>query len=468
MGSKGKLRLRFDLTNLTEKGIGLGRGLLEEDLEKIEKISQRPFEAVSKEHEDGCLPYLDLHRQDLSHILKTKEELHGEFDNVVVLGIGGSSLGLISLHSALNHPLHNMLPDEKRPAPRLFVFDNIDPANFSAHMDMLELSRTVFFVISKSGSTAETMSQYLVVKGLLRDRNLDVSKHIIAITDPEKGILHDIAKNENMRTFPVPPGVGGRFSVLTPVGLAPAALVGIDIEALLQGAGEYSEYALEEPVMSNPSLFMACAFFLLYHKGYTNHVMMPYSNLLLDVADWYRQLWAESLGKKYDRRGRVVEAGPTPIKALGATDQHSQVQLYAEGPRDKAFVFVGVDDHGKNVVIPAASEVDKELGYLSGHSLNELLGAELNGTIVALTDSGRPNCRLDLPESGPLTVSQLFLFWEMTVSFIGELFDINAYDQPGVEAGKKAAYALMGRKGFEKEAKRIKGHIQEVESLTMP
>ncbi|MDZ7817012.1 MAG: glucose-6-phosphate isomerase [Planctomycetota bacterium] len=386
---------------------------------------------------------------------------------VVVLGIGGS-LGLISLHSALNHPLHNMLPDEKRPAPRLFVFDNIDPDDFAAHIEILDLNRTVFFVISKSGSTAETMSQYLVVKGLLREKNLDASKHIIAITDPEEGILHDIAAKENMRTFPVPPGVGGRFSVLTPVGLAPAALVGIDIEGLLEGAGEYTEFALSEPVMRNPSLFMACALFLLYHKGYTNHVMMPYSNLLLNVADWYRQLWAESLGKKHDRRGRVVEVGPTPIRALGATDQHSQVQLYAQGPRDKAFIFVGIDDHDKKVVIPQAEEVDKELGYLSGHNLNDLLAAELEGTIVALTDSGRPNCRVNLPEISPRTVSQLFLFWEMTVSFIGELFDINAYDQPGVEAGKKAAYALMGRKGFEKEAKRIKGLIQEVDSLTMP
>ena len=207
---------------------------------------------------------------------------------------------------------------------------------------------------------------------------------------------------------------------------------------------------------------------MLYHKGYTNHVMMPYSNRLRDVADWYRQLWAESLGKKTDRNGRIVEVGPTPIKALGVTDQHSQVQLYAEGPRDKAFLFVGVRDFEANIEIPEPGDEGSKLGYLGGHTLNELIAAEMQGTIVALTDGGRPNGVIELERVTPESVAQLLLLWEMTVSFIGELFDINAYDQPGVEAGKTAAYALMGRPGFEAEAERIRGGFTGSDELIAP
>ncbi|GAB4157925.1 MAG: glucose-6-phosphate isomerase [Planctomycetota bacterium] len=454
MNKDSSLRLSVDFTNFTERALGMGRGLLQADLPKIEKISVAASEAVKRQHSEGKLPYLDLHKQDLTAIKAFAADNTGRYDNIVVLGIGGSALGLIALRTALGDPYHYLHPKTVA-QPRLFVFDNIDPWLFGNFLDNCDFSKSLFFVISKSGSTAETMTQYLIVKDRIKKAGLKVNEHIVAITDPVSGTLHDIAKAEKLITFPVPEGVGGRFSVLTPVGLAPAAVAGMDIERLLKGAGEYVERCLNAPVMENPSLFLAAALFLLTMKGYTNHVMMPYSNRLKDVADWYRQLWAESLGKRVDRDGRVVEVGPTPIKALGATDQHSQVQLYAEGPRDKAFMFEGLKDYGRELVIPKPDEVDAKLSYLGGRTMNELIRAEMLGTIVALTDSGRPNCLIELDDVSPETVSQLFLMWEMAVSYIGELMNINAYDQPGVEAGKIAAYALMGRSGYEAEAQRI-------------
>jgi glucose-6-phosphate isomerase len=454
MNTNGHLRLAVDSTNFTERTLGTGRGLLEDDLAKIARISVPAAAAVKSQYAEGKLPYLDLHKQDISDILLFAEANRGRFDNIVVLGIGGSALGLIALRTALGDPYHYLHPKAVL-QPRLFVFDNIDPWLFGNFLDNCNFERSLFFVISKSGATAETMTQYLIVKDRIKKAGLRVQDHIVAITDPVSGILHDIAKGEGLTAFPVPEGIGGRFSVLTPVGLVPAAMVGMDIERLLVGAGEYTDRCLNSPVESNPSLFLACALFLLAMKGYTNHVMMPYTNRLKDVADWYRQLWAESLGKKVDRTGRVVEVGPTPIKALGATDQHSQVQLYAEGPRDKAFIFVGLKDFGRELAIPRPDPVDSKLDYLGGRTMNELMRAEMLGTIVALTDSGRPNCLVSVDEVSPETISQLFLLWEMAVSYIGELMNINAYDQPGVEAGKIAAYGLMGRKGYEMEAERI-------------
>ncbi len=453
--SSGRPVLTVDFTNFTHRALGLGRGLLEEDLEKMEKIAPRVSEAVLERRRQGDLAWLGLHEQDLSDVLAFARSVRGRYDDVAVLGIGGSALGLIALHTALSHPFHNLLPPDSRGgAPRLFVFDNIDPFVLDAWLSGCDPARTLFFVISKSGTTAETMSQYLVVREMVERAGLDPAEHIVAITDPENGELRKIARRDGLTAFPIPPGVGGRFSVLTPVGLAPAAAVGMDVEGLLAGAGDYVKAVLEAPLADNPSLWLACSLFLLYLKGYRNHVVMPYSSRLRDVADWYRQLWAESLGKRLDRGGRVVEVGPTPIKALGVTDQHSQVQLYVEGPRDKAFVITGVKDHGRTVAIPAPAP-DSPLAYLGGHTLNELMAAEMTGTIVALTDAGRPNCLVEVEEVSPAAVAQLFMLWELAVAYMGELLDINAYDQPGVEAGKRAAYALMGRPGFEAEAERI-------------
>lgn len=461
------LKLTLDVTNFTERRLGLGRALLEDDLELISKLALRASEAVCKQHADGLLPYLNVHEQDISPILSLADCSKGKYDNVIVLGIGGSALGLTALQTALRHPYHNTLSNNQRGGiPRLFVLDNIDPYCIDALFKAIDPARSVFFVISKSGTTAETMSQYLIVRRMIENAKLDQREHIIPITDPSSGVLRDIVKRDGLKSFEIHPKIGGRFSVLTPVGLAPAAMMGMDIRALLEGARCYSRYALHNRTIDNPSLLLACCLYLLFLKGYTNHVMMPYSSQLRDVADWYRQLWAESLGKKLDRTGKVVETGPTPIKALGVTDQHSQVQLYAEGPRDKAFIFVGVKDFNAKVEIPTTDI--SALSYLGGRTMNELIEAEMIGTMVALTDGGRPNCVIEMNDVSENSVSQLMMFWQMAVSYIGELLNIDAYDQPGVEAGKIAAYALMGRPGFEKEAERIRGSLNNFDNIRAP
>ncbi|MFA4985531.1 MAG: glucose-6-phosphate isomerase [Candidatus Brocadiia bacterium] len=461
-GRESSAEYRVDFTNFTEGALGLGRGLLEADIPTIERLCGVVSSAVVRQHAAGKLPYLDLPDQDIRAILDFAQASLGRYDNVVVLGIGGSALGITAAATALLDPY----PVGGIRKPQLHVFDNIDPFLFGRFCETCDFSKSIFVVISKSGTTAETMSQYLIVRHILTERGLPLRDHFVVITDPEKGELRAIARRDGLTAFPIHPGVGGRFSVLTPVGLVPAALVGMDIAGLLAGAHDYTAYALKNE--RNASSWLAAALFLLLRKGYTNHVMMPYSSRLRDVADWYRQLWAESLGKRTDRAGRIVETGATPIKALGVTDQHSQVQLYAEGPRDKAFIFVGVKDHGRTMPIPAPDDPKSGLKYLAGHSMNELIGAEMLGTMVALTDAGRPNCFIEIDAVTPRTIGTIFAMFEISVSYVGELLDIDAYDQPGVEAGKNAAYALMGRTGYEKEAERIRARLSGRPDLRLP
>jgi glucose-6-phosphate isomerase len=205
----------------------------------------------------------------------------------------------------------------------------------------------------------------------------------------------------------------------------------------------------------------AAIHYLGYERGRTLSVMMPYSQALEGVAEWFCQLWAESLGKKHDLEGRVVHVGPTPIKALGVTDQHSQVQLYAEGRFDKIVNFVAVERFRNEVAIPEDVPATEGVGYLGGHTLNELMRVEREGTAIALAEAGRPNVTFTLPEVNPFTVGQLLFTLEVQTAMMGELFRINAFDQPGVEAGKAAAFALMGRPGYE-------GRRQEIQASRRP
>lgn len=387
----------------------------------------------------------------------------GQFDNMVVMGIGGSALGNIALQSALNPATYNLLPSAKRPGPRMFVVDNVDPSAFGAvlrHCEQSEggLKRTLFNVISKSGETAETAAQFMVVRDMLkRALGPGYASNVVAITDPVKGTMRQICDAAGFATLPVPDGVGGRFSVLSPVGLFSASMCGIDINALLDGAAAMDAACSRADLHQNPAALIATLLVTLgTRKGKTNHVMMPYANSLYLLADWYRQLWAESLGKKFDTSGNTVYAGFTPIKALGTTDQHSQVQLYREGPNDKAFALIEVESFASdNASVPGDISIPTGLGveaisYLEGKSMTALLNAEKRATEYALVESQRPNFTITFPRIDAHHVGQFIYLWEMVTAYAGLMLGIDAYDQPAVETGKVATFGLMGRAGYQK------------------
>lgn len=444
--------IRYDYTNMVSDAVG-EHGVCEAELDDISRRFGEVFRTLAAQRGEGILGFVDLPYDEAAAgmVMKTAAALEGRFENVVVLGIGGSALGAVAMKSALCHPLHNMLDAEGREGrPRLFVLDNIDPDLVGATAEYLDLDKTLFSVVTKSGSTAETMSQLVIFYDALEKALGEKAReHIVATTDPKKGDLRKMAGEFGWATLPVPSNVGGRFSVLSSVGLFPAAMLGLDVRGLLSGAAFLDRRSEAADMNENPALAYAALQYALYRKGATISVLMPYSSALGDFADWYRQLWAESLGKARNVDGEVVNVGPTPVKALGATDQHSQVQLYVEGPYDKSITFVEVENFKRTVEIPAALGGYEATGYLHGHTINGLLSDEKKGTEVALCSAGRPNGTLLLDEISEFALGQAFYFFEMATAMSGALYKVNAFDQPGVEAGKVAAFALMGRAGYE-------------------
>ena len=374
------------------------------------------------------------------------------YDHVLVLGIGGSALGTRALLNALRRPAWNEWDDEGREFyPRVTVLENVDPTTVAAALARIDPRRVLVNVISKSGGTAETMAQYLVVRQWLEEAlGAAAYRHLVFTTDPERGALRELAEREGIATLSVPPGVGGRFSVLSPVGLLPAALVGIDIEGLLTGAGKAVERAATDDLLRNPpALYAALHWAADADLGARIHVLMPYSDRLREFAEWYRQLWAESLGKRVDREGRTVHVGPTPVGAIGATDQHSQVQLFMEGPFDKVITFAVVERQEEDLPIPPRADLPPDLAYLPGHSLGELLRAEYEANSSALAQRGRMSCTLRLPDLSAEALGEAIMFFQLATGYAGVWYGIDPFDQPGVELGKRLTYAAMGRPGYE-------------------
>jgi glucose-6-phosphate isomerase len=378
----------------------------------------------------------------------------GRWHHLLVLGTGGSALGTRALVNALRPPAWNEWePGRRGGFPTITVLENIDPNTVMAALDRLDPRHTLVNVISKSGGTAETLAQYLIVRRWLEQAVGEAAarEHLVITTDPVSGPLRAIAQRDGVKSFEVPPGVGGRFSVLTPVGLLPAALLGIDIAELVGGAGEAVEQARSTTLSENPAALWAGLQWQAQHTRAANiHVLMPYSDQLRDLGEWFRQLWAESLGKRHDRAGNEVWRGPTPLLAIGATDQHSQVQLFIEGPYDKTITFLRIRDNARLLEIPgdasavAGDSPEASFSYLMGHTLGDLLDTEFRATREALRQAGRMSATIELDSITPRSIGSLLMFFQLATGFAGAWYGVNPFDQPGVELGKR-----LTREGIE-------------------
>ncbi len=412
---------------------------------------------VGRRRTEGEYGFYRLGEQTLAvqQIRRFAEGVGQAFDHVLVLGIGGSALGMKALLNALRRPGWNELDDEGRDFfPRLTVLDNVDPTSVAEALRRIDPRRALVNVISKSGGTAETMAQYLVVRHWLEQAlGSAASRHLVFTTDPKKGALRNIAERDGIAALDVPPDVGGRFSVLSPVGLLPAALVGIDIAGLLDGARQAMARAENDDLLHNPAALWAALHWAADTSlGARIHVLMPYTDRLREFAEWFRQLWAESLGKAVDRRDQPVNVGPTPLAAVGPTDQHSQVQLFMEGPYDKVVTFLALDRFAEDVNIPGDDGLPPDLAYLGGHSLAKLLRAEYEATAAALARMGRMNCSIHLPELSPAVLGEAIMFFQLATGYAGVWYGVDPFDQPGVELGKRLTYGAMGRPGFPAES----------------
>jgi glucose-6-phosphate isomerase len=444
------MTLRLDYSNMMISPGGFDPKALTSAAARFAEAKSR-FEDMRRA---GSVGFVDLpaNRGLVEQVTTYAAKARGQYDDVVILGIGGSALGPIALRTALRPSGWNMLDDRARKNyPRLHVLDNVDPATIAALLNRLRLARTLFIVTSKSGATAETMAQFLIVHERLVHDGLEIAKHLVFITDPKTGALRPLAQQLGVTALDIPANIGGRFSVLTPVGTLPAALTGIDIESLLAGAQMMAERCETSDLMKNPAGVYAVLQWLADSTLQKRiAVFMPYSDQLRDFAAWFVQLWAESLGKL---RPNGTSVGSTPVAALGATDQHAQVQLFMEGPADKTVTFVAVDQRATDVEIPTKFPDVTELGYLGGHTLGELIAIEHRATAGALARRGRPNMTIRLEKVDASHVGELMMFLELATAYAGELYGVDAFNQPGVELGKQFAYAMLGRPGADSARK---------------
>ena len=465
------MSIKVNYNNMMQDILG-EKGISHEQLTSLVPFAQDAHAKVESKRGQGMQGWMDSpYNQDevVACINQVAKKIQDSCENFVVLGIGGSALGPIAVFTALKHLYYNELPRSVRKGPRFYVIDNVDPERMNALFDIIDIENTVFNVITKSGATSETMSQYLVVMDMLNKKfGRKAREHVIATTSESRGNLIKLATEEGYETFYIPDGVGGRFSELCPVGLLPAAVVGIDIEELLRGAREMDQLCQNNTsIDKNPALAMALLQHLSIKQGKTVSVMMPYADSLKYVADWYCQLWGESLGKEKDVDGNLVNVGQTPLKCLGATDQHSLIQLFNEGPYDKVITFLEVANYRTDIFIPAGCDKVPDVNFLCNNTMGTLLSNELYATKYALTKRGRSNFTITLDKVDEYHIGALLYMLQMQTAYIGVMLNINAYNQPGVEGGKNAVYALFGRKGYEAFAEEMKNAPKDVDKYTV-
>ena len=465
--------IKYDWRNADERIIGSDNGLnitkeFEENKERIYNIitdlNQR------KDKPEQWLQWLNLgyNEETLWYVKEYASMVRGRFENILVLGIGGSALGGMAVTHALLKPYWNFLTSEQRNKyPRIFFLDNIDPDSINGILDILDLKKTLVNVITKSGDTAETMAQFMVIVNKLVEAlgEDEYRKNVVATTDKQTGVLRQIAEQEGFKTFVVPDDVSGRFSVFSAVGLLPFALVGIDIDEITNGIKDMDLALKNTDIFENIAAQNALIHYLMdIKKGKKISVMMPYSNKLKFVSDWYCQLWAESLGKDKDINGNNVFVGQTPMKAVGATDQHSLMQLFNEGLNDKLINFIRVEKFDTEVEIPKIFEYTG-IGYLGGKGIDTLMNAEADSTKVSLSDYSRPTVTITLPQIDGYHIGQLLYMLEVQTAITGALYNINTFNQPGVEQSINYTYALMGRAGYEDSAQTIQDKMNSLASV---
>jgi len=452
------MKLKFDYNNMMESAIG-GQGVTDAQVKAELPRMKQAFDTVTANRGKGWQEWTELPytpEEELTAMIKDCEEVRAAAESFVVLGIGGSALGPLSAATALLHFRHNELPRERRNAPKYYIEDNVDPERMRALLDVIDLKTAYFNVITKSGETSETLAQFLTLYAALKNALglAEAKKRVIVTTTLGKGALYEIAVAEGFKIYGVGKGVGGRFSVLCPVGLVPLAVLGVDIRALLEGARDMAAVCTAVDGAKNPALMTAYLQVKAMEAGKNVSVMMPYADGLKCMADFYGQLWGESLGKAVDLSGKTVYAGQTPAKSLGVTDQHSQIQLYTEGPFDKVVTFIAVENFRVSETITDDPSI-AGCEFLKGRTFNELITAEFQATRFALAKAKRSNFTVTLPEVSAHTVGELLMYFMYQTAFAGALLNIDAYNQPGVEEGKKATFALMGRKGYEDKMREV-------------
>ncbi|MGE5379722.1 MAG: hypothetical protein ACM3NT_01500 [Methylocystaceae bacterium] len=420
----------LDLGHLSGAGYTAPLRVQKEFIETV-KNGQLPVTlALTADNEIARLQQLALH-------------IRSRYEYVLVLGIGGSALGARAIISFVKGPHYNL----KNEGPQLFILDNLDSVLIRETEAQIDLKKTCLIYVSKSGSTPETAAAFMYFSNQVREAGGTLEDTVIICDGGDNGINH-LAERIGCHLVHLPSRLPGRYSVLSAAGLLPAAITGVDISQLVKGARAVQASLLNDAAASPLFKLGDQLFSLQRDQGKLIHVLFNYASILTDFGLWYMQLWAESLGKKTNLAGETIHAGSTPLACVGATDQHSLLQLFKEGPADKIYGFIGIQDQGEQLVIPQFTGSEKEYAYLSGHSLQHQLEVEQLATQISLFNTGHPCYQITLAEQSPLCLGALFYFYQMLVAYIAYIWEIDAFNQPGVEEGKNITYSLLGRSDY--------------------
>jgi glucose-6-phosphate isomerase len=425
------------------------------------------FENIRKSLEDETSRVtrsLDLDESDYDRFARIAETIRTKYDNVLVIGIGGSTLGFRAILQAMRGPYFNY-DSWDREYPRVFVVDNIDPVIAAQLTDRLDFKMTTIIYISKSGSTPESAANFIHFFDRCSHAGSDPAD-MTFICDPGDNGINNIAKNLGCNLLHIPPDLGGRYSVLSAVGLLPSEIIGLSSPEFIRGARSVHDVIVKTPLEKNALFAVGSCLQTLFSKGKSIHVMFSYGNSLSDFGLWFVQLWAESLGKRFSTSGEEVFAGTTPLASLGATDQHSILQLFKEGPNDKVLGFVSVRDYEIDITLPGRFSLEVEYAYFAGHTLEEQLGIEMTSTEISLVNAGKPCYKIEIADLSPTTFGGLFYFMECLTVYVAELSKVNPFDQPGVEDGKNMTYALMGRQDHAAKRQKHEEALSEYQKRT--
>jgi len=431
----------LDFNNMVSEGIG-ENGLSRDEIDSLKKDAAEIHRGLIDLRRLGQLPFWDLpcHDQMIAQVRSKAASIRERCETILLLGIGGSSLGTALLAQALAKP----------GSLSLRFIDDMDPREWGRIAESVDWRKTVLLTVSKSGETLETWAAFVFFYERLREAvGTEARRHVVIVTDPSSGSLREIAHREKIESLEIPMGVGGRYSVLSPAGILAAACVGVDLDAVMAGARRMDERCKQGDPWFNPALMSALVNFLhMTRRGRPLRVVMPYGGSLQAFAPWFAQLWAESLGKTKTLDDGTLAVGGTPVVALGPRDQHSQLQLYLDGPDDKVVTFLGVEEGEDIKLAPANSLVWREIGprngrgseeirSLAGRSVQELLTLERRATEEALQEAGRPNQTVLLRRLDGYSLGQLILMSELETVYTGQLLGINPFDQPAVEKIKR-------------------------------
>ena len=449
--------LQLDFNNMLAERIGT-EGIELGQLEKIEPSLRALSRGLHDLRKLGQMPYRDLpYQEDLLNKVRLRaEEIRSRYETVLVLGTGGSSLGALCLVQALASTAVR--------GCRIELCQDLHAHTWRKLARTLVPEKTFIIVVSKSGKTIETLAAFLYFRQWLLNAMGEkrAKDHLLFITDPKAGPLRKIAESEQLETMAVPPGVGGRFSVLSTVGLLPAACAGIEIGEVVAGARRMDERCSKEDLWKNPAMLSAALHYLAdRQRGRKIRVVMPYDDRLGPFTDWFAQLWDESIGKLLSLKGEEIRTGTTVLKAEGSLDQHSQLQLFLEGPRDKVVNLVEVTKVAEDLILPRCYEQQVEFKSLVGRSVHDLLQIQKNAVEAALTRSMIPNLTWILDELNGDSLGQLLYLAEVETVLSGALYNINPFDQPGVEVIKKYVKGLLAEKGFEEYRQAIEGATKD-------